>query len=112
MTFVTYLSNVDDVIVYVCFLYCTCTHIGSCSTRRPKSKKRAAVSQKRLPMDELSAITEVSESGHSTHTTFRSSSGGEEGDTAEEPVARKRWVESGVGNRVGVEMCGVSHVVK
>ena len=53
-------------------------------------------------MDELSAITEVSESGHSTHTTFRSSSGGEEGDTAEEPVARKRWVE----------MCGVSHVVK
>ena len=82
--------------------------------RRPKSKKRAAVSQKRLPMEELSAITEVSESGHSTHTTFRSSSGGEEGDAAEEPVARKRWVESGWGNRVGgwVEMCGVSHVVK
>ena len=101
--------------MYVCslFLRCTyCAHIGSYSTRRPKSKKGAAVSQKHLPMDELSAITEVSESGHSTHTTFRSSSGGEEGDTTEEPVARKRWVESGMGNRVGVEMCGVSHVVK
>ena len=42
-------------------------------------------------------ITEISESGHSTHTTFRSSSGGEEGGAAEEPVARVRWVESGVG---------------
>ena len=42
-------------------------------------------------MEELSAITEVSESGHSTHTTFRSSEG-EEGGAAEEPVPRKRWV--------------------
>ena len=75
-----------------------CTHIGSCSTRRPKSKKGAAVSQKCLPMDELSAITEVSESGHSTHTTYHSSSKGEEGGAAEEPVARERWVDSGVGN--------------
>ena len=71
-------------------------HVGSCSIRRPKSKKGAALSQKRLPMDELSAITEVSESGHSTHTTFRSSSGGEEGGTAEESVPMKRWAESGV----------------
>ena len=55
------------------------------------------MSQKHLPMDELSMITEISESGHSTHTTFRSSSGGEEGGAAEEPVARERWVESGVG---------------
>ena len=47
-------------------------------------------------MDELSVITEISESGHSTHTTFRSSSGEEEGGAAEEPVARERWVESGV----------------
>ena len=54
------------------------------------------MSQKCLPMDELSVITEISESGHSTHTTFRSSSGGEEGGAAEEPVARERWVESGV----------------
>ena len=36
-------------------------------------------------------------SGHSTHTTYDSSSGGEEGGAAEEPVARERWVESGVG---------------
>jgi len=29
--------------------------------------------------------------------TYDSSSGGEEGGAAEEPVARERWVESGVG---------------
>ena len=51
-------------------------------------------------MDELSVITEVSESGHSTHTTFRSSSGGEEGEAAEEPVASKREV----GGEWGVEI--------
>ena len=54
------------------------------------------MSQKHLPMDKLSVITEISESGHSTHTTFRSSRGGEEGGAAEEPVARVRWVESEV----------------
>ena len=81
-----------------CSLYCA--HAGFCSSRRPKSKKGAALSQKRLPMEELSAITEVSESGHSTHTTFRSSSGGEEGGAAEEPVPMKRWAGSGVGKLV------------
>ena len=56
-----------------------------------------AVSLKPLPMDELSVITEVRVSGHSTHTTYDSGSGGKEGGAAEEAVARKRWVESGVG---------------
>ena len=51
-------------------------------------------------MEELSAITEVSESGHSTHTTFRSSEG-EEGGAAEEPVPRKRWVGGACGERGG-----------
>ena len=58
------------------------------------------MSQKCLPMDELSVITEVSESLRSTHPTYNSSSGREEGEAAEEPVARKRWVESGVGKWV------------
>ena len=71
----------------------------SCGTRHPKSKKGAAVSQKCLPMEELSVTTEVSVSGHSIHTTYHSSSGGE-GGTAEEPVERKRWVKSGVGKWV------------
>ena len=97
MALVTSFLSTDDVYVCSLFLRCTyCAHIGSCSTRWFKSKKGAAVSQKHLPIDELSTITEVSESGHSTHTTFRSSSGGEEGEEAEQPVARVRWVESGV----------------
>ena len=49
-------------------------------------------------MDELSAITEISESGHFTHTTYHSSSGGEEGGSAEKPVARE------VGEEWGGEM--------
>ena len=40
--------------------------------------------------DKLSAITEVSVSGHSTHTTYHSSSKGEKGEAAEELVARER----------------------
>ena len=48
-----------------------------CSSRCPKSKKGVVLSQKCLPMDELSAITER-ESGHSKHTTFHSSGEGEE----------------------------------
>ena len=61
------------------------------------SPRRVLPCLKRLPMDELSVITEISESGNSTHTNVCSSSGGEEGGAAEKPVARERWVESGVG---------------
>ena len=83
--------------ILVVNIFLRCVHIMSCSARRPKSKKNVAMSQKRLPMEELSAITEVSESGHSTHTTLPSSSEMEGGGAAEEPVPKKRWVRSGAG---------------
>ena len=65
-----------DVITIVFYTDCFCNGTQVCSSRCPKSKKGVVLSQKCLPMDELSALQR--ESGHSKHTTFHSSSEGEE----------------------------------